>query len=268
MELEKIKSVLKYLDRLSWKSDITDEIIIEIAKRHFKTISKKKTKSKNILRLVGQSGSGKTSQLLPAGNVWFQKKALKPIHFCVRNFAALHPNYNVLLKEFGKDEIREKTNGFALKCLVISLLLAISKGYDVLFEMTLLTPKFEKFLFDYLSQNGYDIKILALCVSKKLSNSFIEKRKLSKGCESGRKVYNSSTKFFNKNLCLSFRFLSIIFPKIQVILWNHYSLLPIFQGEISSSIEAFFKSRKLYRNGVLSEEQLKQAKCDFMKKVF
>ena len=35
---------------------------------------------------------------------------LKPFNVCVREYANLHPNYNQLRTEFGKSEIREKTN--------------------------------------------------------------------------------------------------------------------------------------------------------------
>ena len=265
MKFEDVKPILSYLNRFGWKSDIEDEKVFELAKKQFKNIANHKTRTKNFLRIIGQSGSGKTTQLLPVGNVFFQIKNLNQIHFCVRNFAFLHPYYEKLLKKFGKIEIREATNGFALKMLVVSLIFAIEKGYDILLEMTLLTPKFERILTDFLIKNEYDIKLFGLAVSSRLSNYFIEQRKISKGVEQGRKVYSTSVNFFNKNLCKSIRFLSVNYSNLEIVLWDHYELLPIYFGKIGGCLSAFFKSRLFYSKNVLKEQELKLSKCEFIK---
>ena len=154
MDKDEILKLFLHLDRLSWECDVSSREIFNLGRKYFLKKEKDITKGKKIIRLVGQSGSGKTTQLLPAAKKCFESKYSKPIHLCVRNFASLHPDYKNLLSKFGKGEIRERTNGFALRCLIVCLNLAIEKGCDILLEVTFLSQEFEKILFDLLKKQG------------------------------------------------------------------------------------------------------------------
>ena len=260
------KNIFSHLSSLTWKNEIDDELIFDIASKNYKNITNGHTKNKNIFRLVGQSGSGKTTQLLPAAKECFSKKNINPICFSVRKFAQLHPKYDELLKEYGKAEIREKTNGFALKCLLVTLILAMSEGYDIIFEVTLLSFEFEKFINLYLDIFDYKMILFCLAVNKEISDYFISKRQQNSLIEGSRKVYKASADFFYDSMEKSLIFLSKESPKRRIIIWNAFDELPKYDGNIESCIEVFKNEQKKTSNNFNDEKKLLDAKIDYLLK--
>lgn len=258
------KEILKHLDTLCWKCDIDDNDIFDIAVNNYSKFVDNNTKNHKLIRVAGQSGSGKTSQLLPCAEKYFEKKDIKPISFAVRNFAYLHPNYNTIIERFGISQMREKTNLFALKCLLVTLILAVNDGYDILFEVTMLTPSFEEFINIYLDNNKYDKLFLVLSVNKDISNYFIDKRKNTRGKEAGRIVYKSSTDFFYDALDDSMKYYVENYQKERVIIWDAYSLLPIYDGIFKNALKPFEDARKNISNNFSNEELMKSAKIDYL----
>ena len=79
----------------------------------------KNLKSSNhpfLIRTVGQSGSGKSSQLIPALQNVLQENTY--IRISVGMFAIFHPRYE-FLKKNNPNKLREETNGFALRALIL-----------------------------------------------------------------------------------------------------------------------------------------------------
>ena len=118
--------IVKYVcNDTPWKDDTDIEVIINQANLVFNDITINKTKEKKLYRLCGQTGSGKTTQLLYAMEGYTKSLNLNPVVLGVRCCATYHPNYNNLLELHGQNNIREITNGFALKCMTYLLKLLI-----------------------------------------------------------------------------------------------------------------------------------------------
>lgn len=264
MEMKYFEKILNHLNSFSWQCDVADEDVFEIAKNNFPKLCEGKTKTGKLLRLAGQSGSGKTTQLLPAAMAYFQAKNLKPIRFAVRDFATLHPRYNELIEEFGSGQIREKTNGFALRCLLLSIIFAINQGYDILFEVTLLSTEFEDFIFENLKKNEYSVLFLMLAVNKNISDYFIERRSLHSTTELKRVVYKSSADYFEKALSTDIEYFAKNYGEERVIIWSAFNKKPVFDGVFKNAEKVFFETKKIASLEFQDENALRDAKIEYL----
>ncbi|MDR0422998.1 MAG: zeta toxin family protein [Rickettsiales bacterium] len=185
------------------------------------------SKSPFMFRLAGQSGSGKTTQLLPAVESVIPQNFIK---ISVRDFALEHPQYS----KFNKDMVREKTNGFALYLLFRVLGLLIKNNYNILFEVTLLDYNFEKHLLDLASK--YTIHFHILSIPLKKSNEWIENRQR----KTGRVVLSKSINYFYKVLPLTLEKILKLNLKMELYLWNGFETKPY--------TENILNKFKYYRN--------------------
>ena len=176
-----------------------------------------------LIRVAGQSGSGKSSQIVPSlQNALKDKPYLK---ITVGAFAPFHPNYQELQQKM-PDKMREKTNGFALKALVMFYKHCILNRVNLVFDMTLLEPEIDLYLMTLAKKAGYKVQMHLMCVPKKISNGFIYLRQK----ETGRYVSpKSSDYFFNAlNPCLKTLTHSNLFDKQDsLILWSYFLKRPI-----------------------------------------
>ena len=258
------EKIFHHLNTLCWECNLDDQIIFDIAASNFAKISANCTQNRTVVRLAGQSGSGKTTQLLPCAKRYFAKKNLRPINLAVREFASLHPHYAEIIQKFGQSEMREKTNLFSLKCLLVTLIFAINDGYDILFEVTYLTPEFEDFVNQWLAAKHYQKINLVLAVNQKISDYFIEKRKNLAEKESGRIVYQTSADFFYNVLARAMQYYAQNYPQEKVIIWDAYATKPIYTGEFSHSLAPFAAARKNISDHFTDEDLLRNAKIDYL----
>jgi predicted ABC-type ATPase len=240
-----------------------------IAQNAYKSITKEKIKDPSfgnqpfVIRLAGQSGSGKTTQLLPAIMENIDKRLY--VHLAVRNFATLHPDYEVLKENFGTSEIREKTNGFALLMLFRVLELLIEKKYNILFEVTLLDPAFEEYLAKKTKAQGYHLIYNIIALSKTLSDNFILKRLK----EENRAVHKNSANYFFNILPKAIKKLidinEIFDNKDLFILWTLSSKSPYFVSHNCNEalLKTYMKARK-ENDG----NELLAGKKEFFKQLF
>ena len=261
------KCLFKHINSLCWENNAPDELIFEIAYKHFKNNKNNYTKNKNLIRLIGQSGAGKTTQLLPTAKKVAEQNNLSTFNACVRDFATLHPNYDALLKQYGQCEIREKTNCFALKCLAVNIVLAIESGYDIIFEVTLLSKYFEKFILNHLKKNKYNILNFCIAVNIEISNKFIDLRKNTKNSkENNRIVYSTSTNFFYKSLNSSLKFYTKKLPYSRIIIWNLFQTLPIYDNILKDCFNVFINNQKTTNKHILDENLLLDEKIKYVLK--
>ncbi len=265
ISFDNFKNIFKHINSLCWKNNVEDRLTFEIAYNYFFSLSPIYSKNKNLIRLIGQSGSGKTTQLLPTANALMNSENLKPFTVCVRDYAKLHPNYNNLLNKYGKGEIREKTNCFALKCLVVNLILAIQYNYDIIFEVTLLTNKFEQFVNDFLRLQKYKIINLCVAINKKMSNFLIKNRKNSENSlENNRIVYKSSSNFFYKTLYKGMKYYTKKQPNTRIIIWNVFDNLPVYDGYFKSCYSIFIINQKVNKINLNNQKDLLNSKINYV----
>ncbi len=255
------KDVIDYIvNKTPWKDDTSEEIIIKQAYKAYKDISQNKTKEKVLYRICGQTGSGKTTQLLYAIENYVKTINKDPIVLGVRSCATYHPDYDNLLKIHGSSNIREITNGFALKCMTYTLKPLIENGYMILLDITLLDSIYENYILNLLNENGYTIKYHLMGVSNDVSTSFLKKREL----ETGRKVASYSSEYFNYILDVGFDFLSNNDIKNNACIWNAFDLDPVYVGPIKDSKNTFYTWRNTKKEFQYSETQLKEAKLNYL----
>ena len=146
-------------------------------------------KSPFLIRVAGQSGAGKSSQLVPAIESALQNKDYIKIN--VGAFAPFHPNY-AEWQQNSPDQIREKTNGFALRALVMFYKHCVLNRINIVFDMTLLEPEIDLYLMTLAKKMNYKIQTHVLCVPRQISDLFIHLRQL----KTGRFVKPSSSRYF------------------------------------------------------------------------
>ena len=178
--------------------------------------------SKFCIRLVGQSGSGKTSQLLPAVKAALEAQLQKYVSLAVRDFVPYHPNLSAIREHYDEGLVREKTNAFALTLLTLVLVRCIRAHLPILFEVTLLSPEYERFAHRCLSEEGYGCDYHCLAIAKETSDAWIEAR-----CrETHRVVLKRSSDFFFQTLQSALESLQSVRMPNRVFIWDAYHTEP------------------------------------------
>jgi predicted kinase len=206
--------------------------------------------SPQFIRIAGQSGSGKSTQVLPA--VSAAAAYDKFISLSVADFVRFHPG--------GVTE-REAVNGFCLRVLTEVLYKLVAEKVNIILDMTLLNKRYEKRLHHKLQKHNYELLYLVLAVPKHQSDEFIAKRK----SETGRVVSNKSAGFFYNCLFPSLKLLSKRAPDANCVMWSAYDLEPIFNGKIADAPPPFIAARQDIRCLHHGRNKLLAAKTDFMK---
>lgn len=276
--MEKTKDVFEYIknetyiDKLSgkavylWKDEISDETVYKQAQIAVNNILQSKyTKCKKFYRIAGQSGSGKTTQLLPVILRLEKEKGNNPIIIAVRNFAKYHPNYDEIITKFEAGEMRERTNSFALKCLCTVFAELARRGYLIILDLTILTPKFEQFISRQLQDNSYEAEYHILAVSNQLSDRFIEKRKNDiSSSEGGKIVYTNSKNYYYYIMPFGVDYLVHNDKTSNAFVWTAYNRQPIYQGKFSGTIKALEIGRSKTGELVYTEDELLQSKYNYL----
>ena len=260
--MEKFKKLVDYANTTSWLDDTEIDVIVSQAEKVFETMSKNKTKKKMLYRLCGQTGSGKTTQLLASVETFIAEQELNPVVLGVRSCAEAHPKYEYFKQNFPAGELREKTNGFALKCMSYVLKLLIENGYMILFDITLLDPIFEKYVLDLLKENNYQIEYHILAVNRAISDNFIIKRFNS----SGRIIYKSSAEYFYKILPIGLKYICENDNQNNCYVWNAFDLEPVYYGKIQNCYDIFIQTQSEIRELIHTEEDLRKSKINTLKK--
>lgn len=176
-----------------------------------------------LVRVAGQSGTGKSTQLVPA-----LEQLLAGIPYTKINvglFAPFHPRYLEWQKQ-NPNLLREKTNGFALRALILFYCHCIQQRTNILLDMTLLEPEIEHYLMGIAKKYGYRIQLHVMCVPKKVSDFFVRQRYIM----TGRYVSQKSTLYFFNILANSLKSLinRLFFDKTDELwLWSHYHARPL-----------------------------------------
>ncbi len=226
-----------------------------------------KDKYPMMMRICGQSGSGKSTQLLPAAKEGFKMFNVNPICVAVRNFAPYHPYYNEIKEKYGEDMLRENTNGFALLLLFLTLEKLIISGYPIIFEVTLLDSYFELYFAELAKKYNYHIDYHLISVSKNQSDRWIDERKIFSEVEKNRIVATSSSDYFYKALPIAIESLQNIENSNKCYIWNGYQNEPVYSGLLSDkkvlqNLRQFQKETFAPKN----PDELRMAKISWFKK--
>ncbi len=232
-ELEKVITYMK----AHWPSKVKPEwqIALEeyplIAKKVFLDFTKNKTKNRNLFRIAGLSGSGKTTQILPAVEAYCEKKNINPVLVAARRFVEYHPHYQEIKDFYGDENLRKMTDEFSTIMMFITLKALTDAGFDVILDVTLLDPEIEGILLKMLEKGNYESLLLMIATSPAVTEHFLTGRTwrhTKKTEEEFIRATSKALKFYAENA-----------PELRIILWSVYDKLPIYDGPINNALDIF-----------------------------
>ena len=269
-----MNAIIKFIQEQWGCSDLFCEV--KLSKNEWDNLSKRAYEDKLMgwaskkefrfcMRLVGQSGAGKTSQLLPAVKSVFEQHKLPYVSLAVRDFVPYHPNLAEIRKTYGEAMVREKTNAFALMLLSLVFERCVVLGCPLLFEVTLLDPVYERFIHNLLEEYGYVCNYQCLAVSKTLSDQWIADR-----CHATQRVVTTrSANFFYQILEPALLSLENFHLKNRVFIWNSYDREPIISKiQDKELLKKFIDARNFKGLPLLSLEEGVRTKTLFLKNFY
>ena len=257
-----LEAVIGYM-KAHWPSDIKPEWQISLEKYPaiLKEVIEKWTKNasqgRELVRIAGQSGSGKTTQLLPAVESYFENNEKQPILVAARRFVEFHPNIEEIKNEYGEENLRKKTDEFSTIMMFLTLNSLTSQGYDIILDVTLLDPKIEAVLIGMLMKNNYNFWLTMVAVSPKITEQFL-------GARAWRHAKETEQEFIRAtNLALNFYKQTA--PNMRVVIWNVWDTTPIYDGKIENSLETYEKYVKIDDfEQKFTENDLREAKIRYL----
>lgn len=228
----------------------------KIVKLAVKDLNQNVSYGKYFMRLAGLSGSGKTTQLLPTGEVYFQKKQLKPVIMAARKFVKYHPYYQQILEYYGKENIRKMTDEFVTIMLFLVMKELLRLGVDMILDVTLLDPEVEKILVEMLEENNYKKIMLMVVASPRTTEIFLKKRSWRHTKKTEQEFLRATEKALD--------FYGTRQPKMRVVMWSVYNKKPVFDGEVKDVMSIYQKY--VFKMGRLkySEDELVEAKIKYL----
>ncbi|MCL1839824.1 zeta toxin family protein [Candidatus Saccharibacteria bacterium] len=270
MRDEQATKIMEYM-RAHWPSKVRsewqvgDEMYVGIVKKILADWTEGVTREKRFFRIAGQSGSGKTTQLLPAVEVWFAEQDCRPIFVTAGRFVDYHPFAEEIEVEYGSGRLREMTDEVSTILMFLVLRELIKRGYDMILDVTLLDPLVESFLTGMLREAGYESRMSFVAVSKVISDEFIAKRQ----GKSGRVVAKSTAAEFWRATDLALQFYIREYPKMRVLIYNAWNKEPVFDGRMGDA-DVMRVVRKYWKIDEVpvevDEEALALSKIEYMRK--
>lgn len=258
-----LQTVVEYM-KSHWPSQVKEEWQVpleaypEIVKKVVTLWTKDASINHELVRIAGLSGSGKTSQLLPAVDAYFEGR--QPILVAARRFVEFHPFVKEIEETYGKQNLRKITDEFSTIMMFLVLHALISKGYDIILDVTLLDPKIEGALMQLLSANNYKVWITMVAVSPAITEKFLGER--------AWRHAKATEEEFIRATSAAFKFYHTNFPDTRIILWNVWDQEPIYDGKIEDALETFEKYSAIDdftpKN---TEDELRAAKIDYFKTI-
>lgn len=261
---ENLQKIIPYL-KTHWPSKLkrewqaTPAEYAEISKKIFAELSEGKTKGRELVRLAGLSGSGKTSQLLPAAKAYFESRDKFPVEIAARVFAPFHPHFQEIIDFYGEEKIREMTDKFSAVMLFLVLSELMKNGYDIILDVSFLSSDLEKILLGMLEKGNYELLLLMVVVSLEVAEKHLKNRSWRHELETEREFARTTKKsltFYIKNR-----------PKTRAILWNTYEKSPIFDDYLGeSALEIYQKYAHEMKIPIHDPESLREGKIRYLSK--
>ena len=242
---------------------VSDEMYPEIVERIVAEWTEGASRGGKFFRIAGQSGSGKSTQLLPAVEVWFAGLGLQPVLVAARRFVEYHPFAAEIEREYGAGRLREMTDEVSTILMFLVLGELIALGVDIILDVTLLDPLVEGFLMGVLTEAKYEVRMSFVAVSREISDGFIAKRQ---GL-SGRVVAKSTAAEFWRVIDGALQFYAERCPDMRVLVWDAWSEVPVFDGVMGDGrmMEVVQKYWGILAVPVeVDEEELRLAKIEYM----
>lgn len=257
-ELEKI---IKYM-KAHWPSQVKPEWQVDLSEypavlqRVLDDLTPAATKNRNLIRLAGISGSGKTTQLLPAVEAYCKKNTFEPILMAARRFVEYHPHYQEIKDYYGDENVRKLTDEFSTIMLFLTLSELIKGGYDIVLDVTLLDPEMEAILLKLMHAAQYRAIFLMIAVSPTVTEKFLSGRAWRHSKETELEFIRATEKaleFYAQNA-----------PGLRIIMWSVYDKPPIYDGPIKNCLKTFEDYSKKAELPKPDDDARRDAKIEYL----
>lgn len=232
-ELEQIVSYMK----ANWPSEVKPEWQVglieypEILKKVLEDFTLAATKNRRLIRIAGVSGSGKTTQILPAVEAYSEKHEFEPILMAARRFVEYHPHYEEIKEYYGDENVRKMTDEFSTIMLFLTLSELMRDGYDVVIDVTLLDPKMEGILLKMIKASNYEAMFLMIAVSPAVAEHYLSGRAWRHSKEAEAEFIRATKKaleFYGENAA-----------DTRIIMWSVYDKDPVYDGPMKDCLAIF-----------------------------
>lgn len=231
-----LAQVVEYM-KAHWPSQVKPEWQVQLSEypaileQVLRDFTKSATKERHLFRIAGLSGSGKTTQILPAVEAHCQQHNLKPILVAVRRFVEYYPHYQAIKDFYGDQNLRQMTDEFGTIMLFLTLSELIKSGYDIILDVTLLDPAMETILLKMLKAGNYTMLLLMIATSPTVTEHFLKGR--------AWRHTKATEQEFIRATSHALKFYADKAPDLRIILWSVYDQPPIYDGPISGSLDIF-----------------------------
>ena len=257
-ELESIASYMK----AHWPSKVKEEwqVGLEeypgILKKVMQDFTVDATKNRRLIRVAGISGSGKTTQILPAVKAYCENNEMTPVLIAARRFVKYHPHYKDILDYYGEANVRKMTDEFSTVMLFLTITELMHGGYDIVLDVTLLDPQMEGILVKLLSDGKYEMMLLMVAVSPAVTEKFLAGREWRHTAETEREFVRATGE--------ALKFYAKMMPKARVVIWSVYDLLPVYDGEMAECLEVFGKYSSRTEMPSPNDDERREAKIKYL----
>ena len=239
-ELEQVVSYMK----AHWPSKVKPDWQVELSeyptilKRVLNDFTPDATKNHRLIRIAGVSGSGKTTQILPAVEAYNNQNKMHPILIAARRFVEYHPHYQEIKDYYGEKDLRKMTDEFSTIMLFLSLSELIKLGFDIVLDVTLLSPEMEGILLKMLGKGEYELLILMAAVSPAVTEHFLKDRAWRHTKETEEEFIRATSE--------ALKFYASSKPDTRIIIWSVYDKDPVYDGLVKDCLNVFsdYSSRK------------------------
>lgn len=231
-----LEKVVKYM-KAHWPSKVEAKWQVEMAeypeilKRVMEDFTVGASKGREFIRIAGLSGSGKTTQILPAVEAYSEKKKMKPVLVAARRFVEYHPHYQEILDYYGEANVRKMTDEFSTIMMFMTLMTLMREGYDIVLDVTLLDPAMEGILIEMLRAGGYTAMLLMIAVSPVVTEHFLAGREWRHTRETEEEFLRATGK--------ALEYYAEKMGEMRVIMWSVYDTAPIYDGGVKGALEIY-----------------------------
>ena len=231
-----LEQIIKYM-KSHWPSTVKPEWQVGLAEypailnKALEDFTLAATKNHHLIRIAGLSGSGKTTQILPAVEAYCEKHNYSPILMAARRFVKYHPHYQEIKEYYGDENVRKLTDEFSTIMLFLTLSELIKGGYDIILDVTLLDPEMEAILLKMLKTENYKFFILMIAISPTVTEKYLSGRAWRHSRETELEFIRATSK--------ALEYYATNSPDTRIILWSVYDKPPIYDGPIKNSLQIF-----------------------------
>lgn len=256
-----LAAVVEYM-QAHWPSQIRPEWQVKleeypaIVEQVVKDFTKDKTKKHQLIRIAGLSGSGKTSQILPAVEKYCETHHVQPILIAARRFVEYHPHIEAIKTTYGESNLRKNTDEFSTIMLFFVLNALTKLGYDIILDVTLLDPSVEKILLNMLKRENYHAMLLMIATSPEVTEYFLAGRSWRHSRETEEEFIRATKEaleFYAKNA-----------GNLHTILWSVYDLDPIYHGPVKDALTTFSEYSSKTDLPLKNDDERREAKIQFL----